>query len=88
VSDPFVEVPPERLDPETLRALVESFVNREGTDYGTLERTLSSKVDDVFAQLRRGAVVICFDLRSESCTLLLREDLHRLRREAAVVDQG
>ena len=40
-----VEVPWDRLAPETLRQVIESFVHREGTDYGEQEASLERKVD-------------------------------------------
>ncbi len=49
-------IPWQDLDPETLDNLIESFVLREGTDYGEHERSLADKVADVKQQLktRRG----------------------------------
>ena len=40
-------IPWQDLSPETLENLIESFVLREGTDYGEHERTLEQKVADV-----------------------------------------
>lgn len=65
-----VEIPRESLSPETLRALIEEFVTRDGTDYGAVERTLEEKVAAVERQLARGEVRIVFDPESESATLL------------------
>ncbi|MDU3718311.1 MAG: YheU family protein, partial [Klebsiella michiganensis] len=39
-------IPWQDLDPETLDNLIESFVLREGTDYGEHERSLTDKVAD------------------------------------------
>jgi uncharacterized protein YheU (UPF0270 family) len=62
----LIEVPLAELAPETLRALVESFVLREGTDYGVQEVSLDSKVVQVMRQLQRGEARIVFDPVSES----------------------
>lgn len=70
VAPAGVVIPPEQLDAETLRGLVESFVNREGTDYGERERELEEKVEDVLAQLRSGEAVILFDPETESINLV------------------
>ncbi|TMA22330.1 MAG: YheU family protein, partial [Deltaproteobacteria bacterium] len=51
-----IEVPPSALSREALRALVEEFVTRDGTDYGAVERGLDTKVADVLRQLDRGEV--------------------------------
>jgi uncharacterized protein YheU (UPF0270 family) len=66
---PPVEVPRERLDPETLRQIVEEFVLREGTDYGAQEIHHQTKVEQVLKQLEKGDVKIFFDPESESVTL-------------------
>lgn len=65
-----VEIDWRELSADALRALVESFVNREGTDYGARERSFESKVEDVLRQLRSGEVQVRFDLESESATLV------------------
>ena len=62
----LVEVPWTELASATLRALVESFVLREGTDYGVHETPLESKVEQVMQQLRRGEAQIVFDADTES----------------------
>ena len=40
-------VPWQELAPETLENLIESYVLREGTDYGSHEKSLQDKVNDV-----------------------------------------
>ena len=66
-----VRVPPDALEPDTLRAVVESFVLREGTDYGAHETSLESKVAQVMTQLRRGQAHITFDPATESVNLVV-----------------
>jgi uncharacterized protein YheU (UPF0270 family) len=53
-----------------LRAVVESFVLREGTDYGERELSLDEKVARMIAQLKRGEASIVFDPESDSVTIL------------------
>lgn len=60
-DDEVIEVPHTALSATALRAVVEEFVTRAGTDYGVRERDLSEKVADVMRQLTRGEVVIVFD---------------------------
>ncbi len=67
-------IPHERLAPETLKSLIESFVMREGTDYGDGEFSLQSKVDQVTGQIQKSEVIIVFDDKSDSINLLPRED--------------
>ena len=65
-----MQIPHDRLAPETLTALIKEFVNRDGTDYGEREASEQSKVQQVRAQLDRGTVVVVFDSESETCDLL------------------
>jgi uncharacterized protein len=74
-----VESPPEpivvpytELAADLLHAVVESFVLREGTDYGEKEISLEAKVARVMAQLKRGEAKILFDPESESITIVSR----------------
>lgn len=77
----FVLIPPDRLEADLLEALVEEFVNREGTDYGRVERDFASKVAEVLEQVRREQVLICYDPRSETCNLLTREAFREYQRQ-------
>lgn len=65
-----VEVPLSALSEEALRGLIESFVLREGTDYGAVERTHEQKIADVRRQLERGEARVEFDPRTESTNLV------------------
>ncbi len=65
-----VEVPHTALSTEALHRLVESFVLREGTDYGAREFTHEQKVAQVLAALERGEARILYDPGTESVTLL------------------
>ena len=68
-SEP-VEVPHADLTPELLRAVVEAFVLREGTDYGEWELSLEQKVASVIRQLERGEARVIFDPQSESVDIV------------------
>jgi uncharacterized protein YheU (UPF0270 family) len=67
-----IEVPHTQLSPEALRGVVESFVLREGTDYGAREYTLDEKVEHVMLQLQRGDARIVFDPLTETVQILAR----------------
>lgn len=69
LPDP-IEIPVEKLDPEILTRIIEEFVLREGTDYGTNEVPLPTKIEHVRKQLKRGDVRIFFEPESESVTLV------------------
>ena len=70
-SEP-VEVPYGELPKDLLHAVIESFVLREGTDYGKKEISLEDKVARVMSQLKRGEAKIVFDPESESVTIAVR----------------
>lgn len=63
-------VPYTELAPELLHAVVESYVLREGTDYGEKEFSLEEKVAHVIRQLKRGEARIMFDPESESVSIV------------------
>ena len=67
-SEPVVE-PHTELAADLLRAIIESFVLREGTDYGEEEFTLDQKVERVIRQLERGEAQIVFDPDTESVNI-------------------
>jgi uncharacterized protein len=69
-----VEVPYGELSAELLHAVVESFVLREGTDYGEKEYSFEGKVADVMRQLKKGEAKILFDPESESVTIAVRQN--------------
>ena len=65
-----VVVPYTELSADLLHAVIESFVLREGTDYGEKEVSLQDKVARVVAQLKNGEARILFDPESESVTIV------------------
>jgi hypothetical protein len=65
-----MEIPYDRLSPDILQAVIEEFVLREGTDYGTQEFSLEDKVAAVRKQLERGIVKIVFNPEDDSCSIL------------------
>jgi uncharacterized protein YheU (UPF0270 family) len=68
-----VEVPYADLSAELLHAVIESFVLREGTDYGEREFSLEDKVARVVSQLKKGEAKIVFDPQSASVTIVVRQ---------------
>lgn len=70
-----VVIPLDKLEAETLASLVEAFVNREGTDYGVVERSLEDKVEDVLRQLRRQEALVVFDPETETINIVPSREL-------------
>jgi uncharacterized protein len=75
-----VEIPQAQLSREALRGVVESFVLREGTDYGAREYSLDEKVQHVMRQLERGEARIIFDPGTESVQIVLSAAMRAPRR--------
>lgn len=65
-----IEIPYNALSETALRGVIESFVLREGTDYGEREVLLHEKVTDVLCRLKRGEAQIIFDPTSQSIDIL------------------
>jgi uncharacterized protein YheU (UPF0270 family) len=60
------------IAPETLENLIREFVLREGTDYGSVEVSLQSKIDQVKSQLEKGEAVIVFSELHETVDIQLK----------------
>ncbi len=69
-QDP-VPIPLLALEKEVLEGIIQDFILREGTDYGTLELSYEEKANQVMEQLRAGRAQIYFDPGTETCTILL-----------------
>jgi uncharacterized protein YheU (UPF0270 family) len=66
----LIEAPHGTLSPEALRGVIEEYVTRSGTDYGTQERTIEEKVADVERQLLRGEAMIVFDTTTATTNIV------------------
>ena len=75
-----IDVPYEDLSGEALLGVIESFVLREGTDYGLHETSLEAKVAQVLIQLRRGEAHITFDPATESVNVVVTSAIGGLGR--------
>jgi uncharacterized protein YheU (UPF0270 family) len=67
-----MEIPFTALSSDTLEAIIEEFITREGTDYGEREYSLAAKVEQVKQQLQRGEVIINYDAETQTCHLAPR----------------
>jgi hypothetical protein len=77
---PPIEIPSESLSEDTLTAVIEGFILREGTDYGTAEISLETKIEQIRRQLTQGKVRIVFDPASQSVTLMIEKDWLKIRK--------
>lgn len=65
-------IPWQEIEQETLSNLLESFVLREGTDYGEHECSLEQKVQDVQRQLKNGDIVLVWSELHETINIMPR----------------
>jgi uncharacterized protein len=70
-----VAVPHTELSADALRGVIESFVLREGTEYGERDFTLEEKLAHVMHQLERGEAKIMFDPQSNSVDIVVTRKL-------------
>ena len=68
-----VAVPYTQLSADALQGVIESFVLREGTEYGERDFTLAEKRLHVMHQLERGEAQIMFDPQSQSVDIVVTQ---------------
>ena len=71
VHEQGVEVPYKRLDPETLRNVIQEFVTRDGADWGEVGGSLEEKIDLVIQQLKSRKVKVIFEMKSQTANIVV-----------------
>lgn len=74
-------IPHEQIDKDTLYNLIESYVLREGTDYGEQEVSIKNKVAQVHQQLKSGEAMVFFSELHESVTIISKAEFVALQAE-------
>ena len=74
---PPVEVPHTELSAAALRGVIDSFVLREGTDYGERDVSHDAKAAQVLRQLERGEARILFDPATDSIDIVVTQPVRR-----------
>ncbi len=62
-----MQIPHTQLAPATLRAVVQEFVTRDGTDHSGIEQ----RIERVIQQLERGQAQLHYDADSQSCNIVM-----------------
>ena len=70
----MIEIPPNKLPDKLLVAIIEEFINREGTDYGDREVSLNVKIENAKTKIHQGEIILTFDSETESCNLLTKNE--------------
>ncbi|MBA6392260.1 YheU family protein [Colwellia sp. BRX10-3] len=63
-------IPLEQLTTETLSAIIENFVLREGTEYGSEDVSLNDKITQVHQQLKQGTALLVYSELHETVNIL------------------
>lgn len=71
-------IPYQQLSADTLQALIEAFVLREGTEYGEQDISLDEKVDQVKRQLQADQLVILYSELHESVDIITKQQWRQL----------
>ncbi len=69
-----MQIPYDKISSDTLTRIIESFVLREGTDYGPKEFSLEEKVIQVKKQLVVGDACVVFNPEDETCNIVRKTD--------------
>ena len=77
--EPIV-IPHRELSADALRGVLESFVLREGTEYGERDVSLDEKVAQVLNQLERGEAQVVFYPEEESIDIVVAKPQSRTLR--------
>lgn len=72
-TERYVIIPHDRLSPETLTAVIEEYVTREGTDYGETEVPFDRQVMRVKQHLEAGKAYIIFNNESQTCSIVSKD---------------
>ena len=65
-----MEIPFQKLDRQTLLAVIAEYVTRESTDYGDKVFSLNEKIAAVQLQLEEGSARIVYDAKRETCNIV------------------
>ena len=72
-------VPYQQIPADLLPKLLDSFISREGTDYGQIELTLQEKRANLLKLLKNKEAFIAYDGESETFNLLSKADVKALK---------
>ncbi len=69
-----VIIPINRLSSEALQCVIEEYISRDGTDYGSNVVELETKIRQVKYQLEAGMAVLVYDEETQTCNIFLADD--------------
>ena len=66
-----VDIPWDRINPDTLRNMISEFVTREWAELSDSGYTLDEKIEQVMKQLQDKKAKVVFDLSSQTCNIVV-----------------
>ncbi len=80
-AQPPMEIPKESLSEDALYGIIESFILREGTDYGREEAAFETKFRQIQKQVVKGDVKIVFDPDTETVGIVTQTEWQRINKK-------
>lgn len=69
-------IPLEQLSADALHGIIESYILREGTDYGMEECSMADKITQIKAQLTAKKIVLVYSELHETVNILATEQFN------------
>jgi uncharacterized protein YheU (UPF0270 family) len=74
-------IPISEVSRDVLKAIAESYVLREGTEYGMEDYSLEYKVEQVLVQLKSGEALLMYSELHESVDIITRQQYEDMQAE-------
>jgi len=68
-----IDIPFDRIDPDTLHAMLREFVSREWADLSDSGYSLEEKIGQVLQQLKENKVKVVYDLKTETWNIVVHK---------------
>ena len=65
-----MDIPYTEISEEALKAIIQEYITREGTEYGIKEYSFEQKIVQIKQQLLKGDIKINFDDETQTCNLV------------------
>ena len=65
-----MDIPYTEISEEALKAIIQEYITREGTEYGIKEYSFEQKIEQIKQQLLNGDIKINFDDETQTCNLV------------------
>ena len=65
-----MDIPYTEISEEALKAIIQEYITREGTEYCIKEYSFEQKIEQIKQQLLKGDIKINFDDETQTCNLI------------------